>query len=158
MPAPAQAGSPGDTATLTVREALDGLDVAEEDTTAYKRSYLRHWIDADHDGCNTLHELLLEEAVIAPEQSAGCKQGLPRDRHQIREDRRFLRSGGHPRIVPALGKIRLKTDPRTLERPPLRPRSTYLDIYARGGCRPSGWQAAVKGSKDRNLDLFWVYA
>jgi transposase len=30
-------------------------------------------------------------------------QGLPRYRHQIREDRHLLRSGGHPRIVPALG-------------------------------------------------------
>lgn len=38
-------------------------------------------------------------------------QGLPRYRHQIRKDRHFLRSGGHSRIVPALGKIRLKTDP-----------------------------------------------
>ncbi|MBL1101788.1 transposase [Streptomyces sp. 205] len=31
--------------------------------------------------------------------------------HTIREDRHFLRSGGHPRVIPALGKIRLKTDP-----------------------------------------------
>ncbi|WP_372453290.1 transposase [Streptomyces iranensis] len=28
-----------------------------------------------------------------------------------REDRHFLRSSGHPRVFPALGKIRLKTDP-----------------------------------------------
>ncbi|MEU6449782.1 HNH endonuclease family protein [Streptomyces sp. NPDC046979] len=71
--APARAAAPGDSVTLTVREALDALDVAAEDTTAYKRSYFRHWIDADRDGCNTRQELLLEEAVIAPEQSAGCK-------------------------------------------------------------------------------------
>ncbi|MER6342564.1 DUF1524 domain-containing protein [Streptomyces tendae] len=55
---------------MTVREALE---VAEEDTTEYKRSYFRHWIDADRDGCNTRQELLLEEAVEAPEQGAGCK-------------------------------------------------------------------------------------
>ncbi|XVV39735.1 HNH endonuclease family protein (plasmid) [Streptomyces sp. CA-100214] len=67
------AAGPGDTVTITVREALDGLEVAEEDTTEYKRSYFRHWIDSDRDGCNTRQELLLEEAVAAPEQGAACK-------------------------------------------------------------------------------------
>jgi hypothetical protein len=38
-------------------------------------------------------------------------QRLPRGRREIRKDRHFLRSGGHPRIDPALDKIRLKTDP-----------------------------------------------
>ncbi|MFE1028640.1 DUF1524 domain-containing protein [Streptomyces sp. NPDC058818] len=67
------AAAPGDTVTMTVSEALDALDVAPEDTTEYKRSYFRHWIDADRDGCNTRQEVLLEEAVEAPEQGAGCK-------------------------------------------------------------------------------------
>ncbi|WP_037772731.1 GmrSD restriction endonuclease domain-containing protein [Streptomyces sp. FXJ7.023] len=71
--APARAAAPGARLTLTVREALDALTVAEEDTTEYKRSYFRHWIDADRDGCNTRQELLLEEAVEAPEQGARCK-------------------------------------------------------------------------------------
>jgi hypothetical protein len=46
-------------------------------------------------------------------QNAALRTPFPRrpDRHQIREDRHFLRSGGHPRIVPALGKVRLKTVP-----------------------------------------------
>ncbi|MGW0141737.1 IS5 family transposase [Streptomyces calvus] len=43
-------------------------------------------------------------------------QRLPRHRHQIRKDRHLLRSGGHTRVVPALGKIRLKTDPRCVVR------------------------------------------
>ncbi|MDX3365015.1 HNH endonuclease [Streptomyces sp. ME02-6987-2C] len=71
--APSPAAAPGDTVTLTVREALDALAVASEDTTPYKRSYFKHWIDADHDGCNTRQELLLEEAVETPEQGANCK-------------------------------------------------------------------------------------
>ncbi|MEU4655024.1 HNH endonuclease family protein [Streptomyces sp. NPDC023723] len=70
---PVRAVAPGDTVTLTVREALDALDVAEEDTTAYKRSNFKHWIDADKDGCNTRMELLLEEAVETPEQGEPCK-------------------------------------------------------------------------------------
>ncbi|MEU0477546.1 hypothetical protein ACFW5S_32755 [Streptomyces olivaceus] len=37
--APARAAAPGNTLTLTVREALDALTVAEEDTTEYKRSW-----------------------------------------------------------------------------------------------------------------------
>ncbi|MFH8534941.1 DUF1524 domain-containing protein [Streptomyces tendae] len=71
--APSQAAAPGGTVTLTVSDALDALDVAPEDTTEYKRSYFRHWIDADRDGCNTRQEVLLEEAVEAPEQGASCK-------------------------------------------------------------------------------------
>ncbi|MFE9934461.1 hypothetical protein, partial [Streptomyces sp. NPDC005533] len=35
--------------------------------------------------------------------------------HPLRENRHLLRSGGHPRINPALGKISLKTDPRSAE-------------------------------------------
>ncbi|MFE5598017.1 HNH endonuclease family protein [Streptomyces coelicoflavus] len=72
-PAPGRAAAPGGSVTMTVSEALDTLDVAPEDTTGYKRSYFRHWIDADHDGCNTRQEVLLEEAVEAPEQGARCK-------------------------------------------------------------------------------------
>lgn len=41
-PSPGRVAAPGDTVTMTVREALDALEVAEEDTTEYKRSYFRH--------------------------------------------------------------------------------------------------------------------
>jgi hypothetical protein len=60
-----------------------------------------------------------DQALLQP------AQGLPRDRHQIRKDRHLLRSGAHPRIVSALGKIGLKTDssrPRS-DRPVRRLRS-----------------------------------
>lgn len=38
-------------------------------------------------------------------------QGLPRHRDQIRQDRHLIRGSGQSRVAPALGKIRLKTDP-----------------------------------------------
>ncbi|MFE5039258.1 hypothetical protein [Streptomyces sp. NPDC056683] len=33
---------------------------------------LKHWTDADKDGCNTRAEVLLEEAVTAPEVGPKC--------------------------------------------------------------------------------------
>ncbi|GGO58835.1 HNH endonuclease family protein [Streptomyces lasiicapitis] len=68
----AHAADPGDTVNLPVREALSALAVADEDRTGYTRDKFRHWIDADRDGCNTRAEVLLEEAVTAPEQGARC--------------------------------------------------------------------------------------
>ncbi|MGW5658456.1 HNH endonuclease, partial [Streptomyces humi] len=59
--------APGETVTLPVRDALAGLTVADEDRTGYSRDKFKHWTDADKDGCNTRAEVLLEEAVTAPE-------------------------------------------------------------------------------------------
>ncbi|MFK4156994.1 HNH endonuclease family protein [Streptomyces fungicidicus] len=63
---------PGETVALSVREALAALPVQDEDRTGYERTKFRHWIDADRDGCSTRSEVLLEEAVTAPEQGARC--------------------------------------------------------------------------------------
>ncbi|MFI2764815.1 HNH endonuclease family protein [Streptomyces echinatus] len=71
--APATAAAPGDSVTLPVREALAQLPVRIEDRTGYERTKFKHWIDADRDGCNTRSEVLKAEAVVAPEQGAGCK-------------------------------------------------------------------------------------
>ncbi|MFD8609564.1 HNH endonuclease family protein [Streptomyces sp. NPDC059631] len=65
--------APGQTVTLPVRDALAQLPVREEDRTGYERSKFRHWIDADHDGCNTRAEVLTAEAVTAPEQGPKCR-------------------------------------------------------------------------------------
>ncbi|MEV6594586.1 HNH endonuclease family protein [Streptomyces acidicola] len=65
--------APGDTVTLPVRDALTALAVQNEDRTGYERTKYRHWIDADRDGCNTRAEVLLEEALIAPEQGTNCR-------------------------------------------------------------------------------------
>ncbi|MFF9378190.1 HNH endonuclease family protein [Streptomyces griseoluteus] len=64
--------APGDTITTPVREALAQLLVRTEDRTGYQRTLFKHWIDADKDGCNTRNEVLLEEAVVAPERTGAC--------------------------------------------------------------------------------------
>lgn len=59
--------------TVPLSEAVASLSVAVEDRTGYDRdtSY-GDWIDADRDGCNTRAEVLLEEAVEAPQRSGRC--------------------------------------------------------------------------------------
>jgi hypothetical protein len=68
----AHAAGPGETVVLPVRDVLAALTVQDEDRTGYTRDKYRHWIDADRDGCSTRNEVLLEEAVTAPQQAAGC--------------------------------------------------------------------------------------
>ena len=51
---------------------LDGLLVEPERSGGYDRELFRHWIDADGDGCDTRREVLITEAVTAPEVGAGC--------------------------------------------------------------------------------------
>ncbi|MFI6662952.1 HNH endonuclease family protein [Streptomyces sp. NPDC050523] len=70
--ATAQRHAPGDTVTLPVRDALAGLPVQDESRTGYTRDKFKHWIDADRDGCNTRAEVLLQEAVTAPEVGPKC--------------------------------------------------------------------------------------
>ncbi|NES13101.1 MULTISPECIES: HNH endonuclease family protein [Micromonospora] len=60
----------GYSASLTT--AVAGLPVATEVRTGYSRDLFPHWIDADHDGCNTRNEVLLAEAVSAPTVSGTC--------------------------------------------------------------------------------------
>ncbi|MFC8454588.1 HNH endonuclease family protein [Kitasatospora sp. NPDC057223] len=62
----------GDTVTTSLRAAVDELPVADEDRTGYLRTAFRHWIDADHDGCDTRREVILDEAVQAPEVGPRC--------------------------------------------------------------------------------------
>ncbi|MFE9776167.1 hypothetical protein ACFYOV_31825 [Streptomyces sp. NPDC005931] len=71
-PGTAAHADPGDTVALPVRDALAALPVRDEDRSGYERDRLRHWTEADRDGCSTRAEVLLAEAVTAPEQGAGC--------------------------------------------------------------------------------------
>ncbi|WP_443068475.1 HNH endonuclease [Streptomyces sp. NBC_01352] len=71
-PTTAHAADPGDMIALPVRDALAALPIQEESRAGYSRDKYRHWIDADRDGCSTRNEVLLEEAVTAPEQGANC--------------------------------------------------------------------------------------
>ncbi|MFJ2630816.1 HNH endonuclease family protein [Streptomyces sp. NPDC087422] len=58
---------------VSVRELLARLPVAAESREGYERTKFKHWVDADHDGCNTRAEVLLDEAVVAPDRGANCK-------------------------------------------------------------------------------------
>ncbi|MEU9413065.1 HNH endonuclease family protein [Streptomyces sp. NPDC048281] len=64
--------APGETVTLPVRDALAALTVADESRDGYSRDKFKHWTDADKDSCNTRAEVLLAEAVNAPEVGAKC--------------------------------------------------------------------------------------
>jgi hypothetical protein len=72
LPTTAQAAAPGDTVVMPVREALTALPVQDEVRAGYSRDLFRHWIDADKDSCSTRAEVLLEEAVTAPQVGARC--------------------------------------------------------------------------------------
>jgi len=71
--APAQAATTADQESVTLHQAVAELPVAAEDRTGYNReSSFGGWIDADHDGCSTRPEVLLDEAVTAPEVTGRC--------------------------------------------------------------------------------------
>ncbi|MEV5842231.1 HNH endonuclease family protein [Streptomyces sp. NPDC051985] len=64
--------APGETITLPVRDALAALTVADESRTGYSRDKFKHWTDTDKNGCSTRAEVLLAEAVTAPEVGPKC--------------------------------------------------------------------------------------
>ncbi|WP_434100801.1 HNH endonuclease family protein [Streptomyces pharetrae] len=66
-------GEAGGTLALPLHDAVQVLPAAEESRAGYQRSSFRHWVDADKDGCSTRNEVLLEEAFLAPEQTASCR-------------------------------------------------------------------------------------
>ncbi|MEU9946535.1 HNH endonuclease family protein [Streptomyces lavendulae] len=62
-------------APLPLFEAIDRLPVAVEHREGYKRDLYKHWnkgLNAG-DGCDTRKEVILAEAVGAPQVTAGCK-------------------------------------------------------------------------------------
>ncbi|MBM7054084.1 HNH endonuclease family protein [Streptomyces durocortorensis] len=68
-------GAPGGTAEeagLPLIEAIGSIPVTEEQRTGYERDSFKHWVDEDGDSCTTRAEVLLAEAVTAPEQGARC--------------------------------------------------------------------------------------
>lgn len=67
------AGRAGGEQDIALHQAVAALPVAAEDRTGYNRatSY-GGWIDQDRDGCDTRAEVLLEEAVTAPEVTGRC--------------------------------------------------------------------------------------
>jgi hypothetical protein len=67
-PSPAHAFAP-----VPLNEAITALTVAEESRAGYDRSLFPHWVDADGNGCHTRAEVLIEEAVVAPEVGERCR-------------------------------------------------------------------------------------
>ncbi|MDT0608823.1 HNH endonuclease family protein [Streptomyces lancefieldiae] len=63
---------PGTTHTIPVRSLLNALPIADETRAGYQREAFKHWVDADKDGCSTRNEVLLEEAVNAPQVTGRC--------------------------------------------------------------------------------------
>lgn len=70
-PSGAPGGAP-DRAGLPLIDAIKKIPVAAEKRTGYERDSFKHWVDEDGDGCPTRQEVLLAEAVKAPEQGARC--------------------------------------------------------------------------------------
>ncbi|MFJ2101445.1 HNH endonuclease family protein [Streptomyces anulatus] len=70
-PSGAPGGTP-DEAGLPLPEAIGKIPVAEEKRTGYERDNFKHWVDEDDDSCTTRAEVLLAEAITAPEQGDRC--------------------------------------------------------------------------------------
>ncbi|NUP32358.1 MAG: HNH endonuclease [Streptomycetaceae bacterium] len=62
----------GQAFAFTLHGAAQWLPVAEEDRTGYVRTAFKHWVDVDKNGCNTRKEVLIAEAVDAPDVGSGC--------------------------------------------------------------------------------------
>ncbi|MFJ3673948.1 HNH endonuclease family protein [Streptomyces sp. NPDC090106] len=84
---PAASGAPGADATagagggagagegLALADAIGQLTIEPETSGGYVRSSFKHWNSGQDagDGCDTREELLIAEAVTAPETGTGCK-------------------------------------------------------------------------------------
>ncbi|MFD5786846.1 HNH endonuclease family protein [Streptomyces sp. NPDC127037] len=70
-PSGAPGGAP-EGAGLPLVDAIKKIPVAAEKRTGYERDSFKHWVDEDEDGCSTRQEVLIAEAVTAPEQGARC--------------------------------------------------------------------------------------
>ncbi|MFF4371476.1 HNH endonuclease family protein [Streptomyces sp. NPDC001594] len=71
----AVAGPAAARAPLPLFEAIDQLTVAPEHREGYRRDLYKHWNKGlnTSDGCDTRKEVILSEAVAAPQIAAGCK-------------------------------------------------------------------------------------
>ncbi len=71
----ATVSSGGNQATIAgvpLRDLVAHLSVADEVRDGYDRAKFKHWVDADHDGCDTRAEVLLAEASTPPTVGPQC--------------------------------------------------------------------------------------
>jgi len=67
------AASQADGNGIPLVDAIRRIPRAVEHRAGYERDKFRHWVDADHDGCDTRAEILLAQAVQPPKQGPSCK-------------------------------------------------------------------------------------
>ncbi|MFF3264968.1 HNH endonuclease family protein [Streptomyces sp. NPDC002932] len=65
-------GAPAGGNDLSLAQAVAKIPDGTEDRAGYERDSFRLWVDIDKDGCDTRREVLLAEAVKAPEQGTRC--------------------------------------------------------------------------------------
>ncbi|MFE4196504.1 S-layer homology domain-containing protein [Paenarthrobacter sp. NPDC056912] len=58
--------------TASVSTLFSSLTVAPETNSGYNRDLFQHWVDADHDGCDTRSEVLQQESLTPVTFSSGC--------------------------------------------------------------------------------------
>jgi hypothetical protein len=64
---------PGETIATTLHAAVASLPMADERRDGYQREAFPHWVDVDRDGCHTRNEVLIAEAVVAPQVGTRCQ-------------------------------------------------------------------------------------
>lgn len=70
--ASAAPGAPAGGSDLSLAQAIAKIPDGAEERTGYERDSFHLWVDADKDGCDTRKEVLIAEAVKAPEKGARC--------------------------------------------------------------------------------------
>lgn len=64
---------PAHAAEMPLADGVRALPLAPESRDGYQRTAFKHWVDEDHDSCNTRAEVLIAESRTEPVIEAGCR-------------------------------------------------------------------------------------